>query len=122
MDVIETFAHPLPITVICELPGVPEEDRDEIRKLFSELLKPATVAEAFGRFAAYVDRLVATKKLGDDVITELKDEPNLVLLITAAHETTVQLIGDGLLALPRSGQETVAGGRSAPDSGPLARG
>ncbi|WP_170176421.1 cytochrome P450 family protein [Lentzea flaviverrucosa] len=105
VDVIETFAYPLPITVICELLGVPEEDRDEIRNLSAELLVPATMAEAFGRFAAYVERLVATKEPGDDVITELRDEPNLVmnlvLLITAGHETTVQLIGNGLLALLR---------------------
>jgi cytochrome P450 len=105
VDVIETFAYPLPITVICELLGVPKEDRDEVRKLTAELLAPATMAEAYGRFATYVQRLVDTKEPGDDVITELRDEPNLVntlvLLITAGHETTVQLIGNGLLALLR---------------------
>ncbi|MGW6445416.1 cytochrome P450 family protein [Lentzea sp. NPDC055074] len=105
VDVIETFAHPLPITVICELLGVPKEDRDEIRTLSTELLVPATMTEAFGRFAAYVERLLTTKEPGDDVITELRDEPNLVmnlvLLITAGHETTVHLIGNGLLALLR---------------------
>jgi cytochrome P450 len=71
VDVIETFAHPLPFTVICELPGVPKEDRDEVRKLTAELLAPATTAEAYGRFAAYAERLVATEEPGDDVITEL---------------------------------------------------
>lgn len=105
VDVIETFAYPLPITVICELLGVPEEDRNEIRALSAELLAPETMAEAFGRFAAYVQHLVEAKEPGDDVITELRDEPNLVqtvvLLITAGHETTVQLIGNGLLALLR---------------------
>jgi cytochrome P450 len=105
VDVIDTFAYPLPITVICELLGVPESDRDEVRALSSELLAPDTMAEAFGRFMAYVERLLKTKEPGDDVITELRDEPNLVqnlvLLITAGHETTVQLIGSGLLALLR---------------------
>ncbi|MET9227461.1 cytochrome P450 [Lentzea sp. NPDC003310] len=105
VDVIETFAYPLPITVICELLGVPKEDRDEVRRLSGEMVEPETMAEAFGRFAAYVERLLATKEPGDDVITELRDEPNLlmnlVLLITAGHETTVQLIGNGLLALLR---------------------
>lgn len=105
VDVINTFAYPLPITVICELLGVPESDRDEVRTLSSELLAPATTAEAYGRFVAYTERLLATKEPGDDVITELRDEPNLVqnlvLLISAGHETTVQLIGSGLLALLR---------------------
>ncbi|MDX8034100.1 hypothetical protein SK803_28110 [Lentzea sp. BCCO 10_0856] len=86
VDVIDTFAYPLPITVICELLGVPERDREEVRNLTAELLAPATMAEAYGRFAMYVQRLVDTKEPGDDVITELRDEPNLVntlvLLIT----------------------------------------
>lgn len=105
VNVIETFAYPLPIAVICELLGVPEEDRDEIRRLSGELLAPQTMADAFVRFAGYVQQLLNTKEPGDDVITELRDEPNLVpnlvLLITAGHETTVQLIGNGLLALLR---------------------
>ncbi|WP_330270552.1 cytochrome P450 [Lentzea sp. NBC_00516] len=105
VDVIDTFAYPLPITVICELLGVPKEDRDEVQKLTAELLSPATMAEAYGRFAAYAQDLVHRKEPGDDVITELRDEPNLVstlvLLITAGHETTSQLIGSGLLALLR---------------------
>ena len=105
VDVIKTFAYPLPITVICELLGVPEGDRDDVRQLSAELLVPDTMVGAYGRFAAYVERLLAVKEPGDDVITELRDEPNLVqtlvLLITAGHETTVQLIGNGLLALLR---------------------
>ncbi|WP_112265190.1 cytochrome P450 family protein [Lentzea terrae] len=105
VDVISTFAYPLPITVICELLGVPERDRDEIRSLTAELMDPQTMVEAYGSFAAYVQRLLETKEPGDDVITELRDQPNLVqtlvLLITAGHETTVQLIGNGLLALLR---------------------
>ncbi|USX48775.1 cytochrome P450 [Lentzea sp. HUAS12] len=105
VDVVETFAYPLPITVICELLGLPEEDRNEVRGLTSDLLNPATMAEAYGRFAAYVQRLLETKEPGDDLITELRDEPNLVntlvLLITAGHETTSHLIGNGLLALLR---------------------
>ncbi|GGU26470.1 cytochrome P450 family protein [Lentzea flava] len=105
VDVIDTFAYPLPITVICELLGVPERDRNEVRTLTSELMAPETMVEAYGRFALYVQNLLETKEPGDDVITDLRDEPNLVqtlvLLITAGHETTVQLIGNGLLALLR---------------------
>lgn len=105
VDVIDSFAYPLPITVICELLGVPEGDRDELRTLTAELMVPATMADAYGRFAIFVQHLLDTKEPGDDVITELRDEPNLVqtlvLLITAGHETTVQLIGNGLLALLR---------------------
>ncbi|WP_086667879.1 cytochrome P450 family protein [Lentzea kentuckyensis] len=105
VDVIGTFAYPLPIAVICELLGVPEKDRDEVRTLSSELLVPETMVDAYARFAGYVQNLLDTKEPGDDVITELRDEPNLVqnlvLLITAGHETTVQLIGNGLLTLLR---------------------
>ncbi|KJK51052.1 hypothetical protein UK23_08755 [Lentzea aerocolonigenes] len=105
VDVIDTFAYPLPITVICELLGVPESDRNEVRALARDLLTLETATEAFGRFVVYVQRLLETKEPGDDVITELRDEPNLVqnlvLLITAGHETTVHLIGNGLLALLR---------------------
>ncbi|GAA3674658.1 cytochrome P450 [Lentzea roselyniae] len=105
VDVIDTFAYPLPITVICELMGVPESDRSEVRTLTSGLMAPDTMVEAYGKFALYLQRLLETKEPGDDVITELRDEPNLVqnlvLLITAGHETTVQLIGNGLLALLR---------------------
>nr|QEO74919.1 hypothetical protein [uncultured bacterium] len=105
VDVIDTFAYPLPITVICELLGIPEEDRDELRTLTADLMVPETMADAYGRFTVFVQRLMDTKEPGDDVITELRDEPNLVqtlvLLITAGHETTVQLIGNGLLALLR---------------------
>lgn len=105
VDVIGTFAYPLPIAVICELLGVPAQDRNVVRTLSSELIAPETMVDAYGRFAVYVQNLLDTKEPGDDVITELRDEPNLVvnlvLLITAGHETTVQLIGNGLLALLR---------------------
>ena len=105
VDVIDSFAFPLPITVISELLGVPEQDRDELRSLTGRLMVTETSAEAFGGLLAYAQRFVETKEPGDDVITELRDEPNLaqtiVLLITAGHETSVQLIGNGLLALLR---------------------
>jgi cytochrome P450 len=105
VDVIDTFAYPLPITVICELLGVPEKDRAELRTLTSALLAPQTTAEAYGKLTAWAQRFVETEEPGDGVITELRGEPNLavtvVLLITAGHETTVQLIGNGLLALLR---------------------
>lgn len=106
VDVIDSFAFPLPMTVISELLGVPEKDRDELRALSGKLMVAGTAAaEAFGALLAYAQHLVDTKEPGDDVITELRDDPNLVhtivLLITAGHETTVQLIGNGLLALLR---------------------
>src|SRR5688572_4397216 len=47
VDVIDTFAHPLPITVICELLGVPERDRDEVRTLTAQLMAPETMVEAY---------------------------------------------------------------------------
>ncbi len=84
---------------------MPKADRELVTTLTAGLFTPETMAEAYGKFAAYVDHLVDTKEPGDDIITELRDAPNLVstlvLLIIAGHETTVQLIGNGLLALLR---------------------
>jgi len=116
-DLIEGLAIPLPITVICELLGVPEPDRDSFRALSNTLvaaLPAPVVAEASGAMGGYLRGLVASKRAepGDDMLSaligareaadRLTDDEVIsmaVLLLAAGHETTVNLIGNGMLAL-----------------------
>ena len=126
-DVISDFAFPLPVTVICELLGVPAEDREMFRHQTRELaviLDWDVTPEQFGgaagaalNFAAYlvpvfeerrrapkadlISALVAAEEAGDRLgADELLT--TVVLLLTAGHETTMNLIGNGLLALLRN--------------------
>lgn len=126
-DVIDDFAFPLPVTVICELLGVPAEDRELFRQLtrdMAAILDWDISAEQFGgaagaalNFAAYLVPLFEQRRLHprDDLISALvaaeeagdrlgADEllTTVVLLLTAGHETTMNLIGNGLLALLRN--------------------
>src|SRR5437764_6744081 len=123
-DVINDFAFPLPVTVICELLGVPAEDREMFRQQTRDLaviLDWDATPEQFGgaagaalNFAAYlvplfeerrrapkadlVSALVAAEEAGDRLgADELLT--TVVLLLTAGHETTMNLTGNGLLAL-----------------------
>lgn len=125
-DLIDDFAFPLPVTVICELLGVPAEDRDLFRLHTRDLavildrdLTPEQIGAAAGaalHFAAYlvplfeerrrapkadlISALVAVEEAGDRLgADELLT--TVILLLTAGHETTMNLIGNGLLALLR---------------------
>jgi cytochrome P450 len=117
-DLIAEFAFPLPITVICELLGVPLRDRDAFRAWSNAIaagmgsgMDNRAVADALD---AYIRELVAAKRadLGDDLLSELiavrddtdrLSESELVgmvfLLLIAGHETTVNLIGNGAYLL-----------------------
>ncbi|MEQ7123639.1 cytochrome P450 [Actinopolymorpha sp. B11F2] len=119
VDLLDTFAFPLPITVICDLLGVPPADRDDFRAWSTTIVSDGTDEEvqvASYAMASYLDRLLADKRAdpGDDLLTALiharddedrLDEHELVsmafLLLVAGHETTVNLIGNGTLALLR---------------------
>ncbi len=123
MDLIADYAFPLPIAVILELLGVPNEDRDRFRTWSDSIVTPAlTEAEQadartkFEAFVAYLGDLFARRRHepGNDLISALLaaesegdrlSTPELygtvVLLIVAGHETTVNLIANGLLALHR---------------------
>ncbi|MEY2475969.1 MAG: pimeloyl-[acyl-carrier protein] synthase [Actinomycetota bacterium] len=143
-DVINDFAFPLPVTVICELLGVPAEDRELFRQQTRDLaviLDWEVTAEQFGgaagaamNFAAYLVPLFEQRRRAprDDLISALvaaeeagdrlgADEllTTVVLLLTAGHETTMNLIGNGLLALLRN-PEQLAILRSRPDLMPWA--
>jgi cytochrome P450 len=122
VDLVANFTLPLPITVIFELLGVPFEDRGALRAWFEEIfadpVSPAAGAE--GRAAAdtahaYLSDLISAKRSapGDDLLSALAasadddrlDESELLsnawLLIVAGHDTTVNLVGNGLVALFR---------------------
>ncbi|GGU36551.1 cytochrome P450 family protein [Lentzea flava] len=121
IDLLEAFAFPLPITVICELLGIPIDNRDEFRGWSNTLLSygtPEQIAEASGKMAQFlighVDR-VANEAPDDTFFSALvhADESGdrlshaelvsmAFLLLVAGHETTVNLIGNAVLALLRN--------------------
>jgi len=119
VDLIDHFAFPLPMTVICELLGVPDGDRQEFRAWSTTVLSDAPdqeVRAASTAMADYLVDLLAVKraKPADDLLTGLiqardhedrLNEQELVsmvfVLLVAGHETTVNLIGNGTLALLR---------------------
>ena len=126
VDLIEGFAFPLPVTVICELLGVPHDDRDDFRAWSSALVAGAS-AESVGAAAVamsgYLHALIDTKRAApeDDMLTALihaqedgdeLTEVELVsmafLLLVAGHETTVNLIGNAVLALLRNPDQFAA--------------
>ncbi|MER7764407.1 cytochrome P450 [Streptomyces sp. NPDC097619] len=117
-DLISAFAFPLPMTVICELLGVPDLDREPFRILSNEILAPETPEseqKALDEMAAYLAGLIERKREtgGEDLLSALirttdEDGDRLTgeeligmafLLLVAGHETTVNLIGNGVRAL-----------------------
>ncbi|MFI6101620.1 cytochrome P450 [Lentzea sp. NPDC051213] len=121
VDLLEAFAFPLPITVICELLGIPIDNRDEFREWSNQLLSYGTqeqIAQAGAAMAQFlfehVDRIAAAEQTDDffsalvhaDDSGDRLDRNELVsmafLLLVAGHETTVNLIGNAVLALLRN--------------------
>ena len=124
VDLMEEFALPLPLTVISEMLGVPQPDRISFRKLITKVLDPSAVSPTgfirnypnMLRLNRFLRRLVQLRREqpGDDLVTALVQaeeggdrlsEDELIsmvfLLLFAGHETTVNLIGNGVLALVR---------------------
>lgn len=128
MDVIWDFAHRLPVIVICDMLGIPEEDREQFldqSKVNGRLIDPVPLtreemdaANASGvAVGVYFDslferrrrepkddlttQLVQAEEAGDRLSTE-ELRANVGLLFAAGHETTANLIGNGLLALQRN--------------------
>jgi cytochrome P450 len=118
-DLVESVSYPLPITVICELLGVPEMDRTQFRKLSTEVVAPTSAENAHGaavRLGEYLTELIEDKRcegpsgdlLGDLIRTTAEDGDRLsagelrgmaFILLIAGHETTVNLITTGVHAL-----------------------
>ncbi len=116
-DLVEALAFPLPITVICELLGVPFLERDTFRTWTDILMVGAPTQrtkDVLTAMTGYLDDLVETKRAhpGDDLLSDLiavSDEGDRLsheellgmaqLLLIAGYETTGNLIANGVLAL-----------------------
>ncbi|MBY4012790.1 cytochrome P450 [Rhodococcus fascians] len=120
-DLIEAFAARLPVQVICELLGVPISDRPQFgawsRAFLATTSKdytPEQVKEAQVALFTYLNQLIETKKSAPqgDILSELAvqnaKDPKIsdlelvflgVTLLVAGHETTVNMIGNGIFAL-----------------------
>ena len=121
MDLIRDYALPVPTTIIAEMLGVPERERHKFHRWSNSIVSivpskwgllkaiPSLIA-----FLRYIRRLVRTRRaaLRDDLVSALVEahgagdrlsEDELLamvsLLLIAGHETTVNLIGNGMLAL-----------------------
>jgi pimeloyl-[acyl-carrier protein] synthase len=129
MDLIEEFAYPIPVNVICEMLGVPVEDHErfkgwslDIARGLDSILLPrdsevpkrsvasrTALAEYFRELIAkrrasprsdLLSALIAAEEAGDK-LSENELLATCILLLIAGHETTVNLIGNGTLALLR---------------------
>jgi pimeloyl-[acyl-carrier protein] synthase len=129
MDLIEEFAYPIPVNVICEMLGVPVEDHERFKEwsldiargLDSVLLPPESdiprrsgaarhaLSDYFRGLIAerrtaprgdLLSALIAAEEAGDK-LSEDELLATCILLLIAGHETTVNLIGNGTLALLR---------------------
>jgi cytochrome P450 len=129
MDLIEEFAYPLPVRVICEMLGVPVKDHERFKAWGLDIARgldaimlppdsPVGQRSVSGRraLADYFRELIAERRAAprDDMLSALivaeeagdtlNEEELLatcILLLVAGHETTVNLIGNGTLALLR---------------------
>ena len=124
MDIIADFATPLPVTVIAELLGVPPADRHYLRPWSQAIVamyeldhsqeQARRAVQAASDFSDYLRHLARRRREApeDDLITALafveeagdqlsEDEliATCVLLLNAGHEATVNVIGNGMLAL-----------------------
>jgi cytochrome P450 PksS len=120
MDLIADFAFPLPITVISEMLGIPTADRLRFRSWSQTIVtgtagpEPEKAYAVLEEFVQYIKTLLAEKREhpGSDLVSSLVQvedrgdalsEAELIstifLLIVAGHETTVNLIGNGMLTL-----------------------
>jgi cytochrome P450 len=121
MDLIRDFALPIPTTIIAEMLGVPVPDRHKFHRWSSTIV--STVPSRWGllktipsliSFLRYIRKLVRIRRANpsDDLVSALVDaresgdqlsEDELLamvsLLLIAGHETTVNLIGNGMLTL-----------------------
>jgi cytochrome P450 len=115
VDLIDAFAFPLPIQVICELLGVPAGDRNSFRAWTTVIVSGSAahdeLAGAVQAMAAYIRELIVERRArpGEDLLSGLigvrdagdrlsGDELSsmVFLLLIAGHETTVNLIGNGV--------------------------
>ncbi|WP_030343568.1 cytochrome P450 [Streptomyces sp. NRRL S-1022] len=129
IDLVDDFAYPLPVTVICRLLGVPREDEPRFRAWSDALVAAADVRpdaditetdtagrQAQAEMGGYLLSLAEERRgnPSDDMLSAFVNEPDpglrltdqelaetAVLLLIAGHETTVNLITNGVLTLLR---------------------
>ncbi|WP_413751915.1 cytochrome P450 [Streptomyces sp. R-74717] len=129
IDIVDDFAYPLPVTVICRLLGVPREDEPLFRQWSDALVKAADVRpeedtterdragqQAQAEMGQYLVNLAEQRRghPSDDMLSAFINEPDpamrlthdelaetAILLFIAGHETTVNLITNGVLTLLR---------------------
>ena len=124
IDLVRSFAFPLPFTVICELLGVPQRDRAALGEGFTKMLVPtstpaeyAAAKDASDTVVAMLRALVEAKESdpGEDLVSGLINARDgedrldsrellstIFQLIVAGHDTTASLIGNSLVALFRN--------------------
>ena len=131
MEIMGDYAYPIPATVISDMLGIPDADRDRFGHLSNEIIRWGTGVEpgvdaetravrsvqAREAFDEYLTVLFKAKRAdpGDDLTTDLlraeseegrltegEVTRNIRLLFQAGHETTVNLIGNALVALYRN--------------------
>ncbi len=117
VDLMSTYAFLLPVLVICELLGVPAQDRDRFAAWSNVMVDESSQDEAnaaMGQLHGYLSTLIAAKRESPDdalisaLIEVAEDGDRLseeelvamaMIILIAGHETTVNLIGNGVLAL-----------------------
>ncbi len=130
-DLVSLFLHPLPVIVICDLLGIPERDREQFvggGRVRGRLIDPTPMTpeeledanrgmlESQAYFQGLCDERRSNPR--DDLITALVESEtdhgkltreeltaNIQLLFAAGHETTVNLMGNALLALYRNPEQ-----------------
>lgn len=141
MDLIADYALPVPVIAICDLLGIPAADRDDVADWSGAIISPGSRGLNYSArkrkiraFVHYLRDLFAARQATpqDDLITALvqaeeagerlsEDElfSMVALLLVTGHETTVNLIGNGALALLRH-PERIAELSVAPERWPAA--
>ncbi|MFJ8915263.1 cytochrome P450 [Amycolatopsis sp. NPDC102389] len=114
IDLVKEFALPVPSLVICELLGVPYEDRENFQANSAQLMvRDQTLEEKMAAFIGmntFLAELVARKREtpGDDILSDLGRHEDLTieeltgaafLLLLAGHETTANMLALGTFAL-----------------------
>ncbi|MGW1806018.1 cytochrome P450 [Streptomyces sp. NPDC002078] len=132
IDIVDDFAYPLPVTVICRLLGVPREDEPLFRAWSDAIVAAADVRpdedtdtdkagdQARMEMGGYLVNLAEQRRgqPSDDMLSAFVNEPDpalrltqeelaetAVLLLIAGHETTVNLITNGVLTLLRQPEQ-----------------
>ncbi|MFL5665576.1 MAG: cytochrome P450, partial [Ktedonobacteraceae bacterium] len=123
IDIFESVAYPFPVTVICELLGVPREDEPRFHVWAEAIIAPMDSEEAqqkrdlaFADLGQYLGGLAEahSKHPGQDMLSGLTTDngpegrmsprdlvSTAILLLIAGHETTVNLTDNGMLTLLR---------------------